>query len=83
MQTRKGYGAPLELGGSVTAEGGKKPSLHRQVNASHLWDGKRLSQCKIPLPTGWHHFRDFVPGCKKRLKPLYVRRGTEERVEAT
>lgn len=28
-QTRRGYYAPLELGGSVTAEGGRKPSLRK------------------------------------------------------
>lgn len=50
VQTGRGYGAPLELGGSVTAEGGKKHSL--QVNAFVWGDRRLLRQCGMPIHRG-------------------------------
>lgn len=63
VQIRRGYRAPLELGGRVTAEGGKKHSL--QVNA-FVWGtrgyyvnaGCLYTQVSITSGTP-----SFVPGC--------------------
>lgn len=63
VQTRRGYDAPLELGGSVTAEGGKKPSL---LEKAFVWGtggyyvnaGCLYTQVSITSGTP-----SFVPGC--------------------
>lgn len=51
VHTRKGYGAPLGLGGSFLEEGSEKPPLHTQANASRFGDGG-LSQCQMHVHTG-------------------------------